>query len=99
MDNSEEGYSLILSFPDQSPSFVHGFEAGTIFQRMSENEPIIDKGFIEDFPVREENLELYQRMSAYKDYSLETRESEHGWVAIRFTKNPKSKPNLKLVQN
>lgn len=33
---SDDGYGLVLAFPDQSPSFAHGFTCGRIWQAMTE---------------------------------------------------------------
>jgi len=39
----KEGWELTFAFPDQSPSYAHGFVCGKLWQRMKEsNAPIQD---------------------------------------------------------
>lgn len=63
-------YSLAFSFPDPSPSFVHGYEAGAIGYRMQAGEAEISTTGA--FPFHVANLELFKRMAAFHGYSLET---------------------------
>lgn len=41
--SKEQGYELVIQFEDQSASFVHGFEAGTIYGRMKERRHVIEE--------------------------------------------------------
>lgn len=50
--------NLLVSFPDQSASFVHGFEAGQIWQRLSDGETLI-----EDQLIHRINAEVIDRMA------------------------------------
>ena len=88
--------NLLIAFPDGSDSFVHGFEAGMIYQDMRAGSREIDRGIIEGFPVHAENVEVLKRMAAAEKYEIEVRQIEtEGWVAMRF-KCADSSPQPKL---
>lgn len=89
-----ETRQLIISFPDQSPSFAYGFEAGGVWHRMRTNEP--DIGTLEEpLTLREENKELYSDMAQNNLYHAYFRPSEvEGWMYVYFTKK---KTGLQLV--
>ena len=60
-DHEEEqsDYRLIVSFPDESPSFVNGYEAGAIGYRMEHTaEQVIEE------TVHSANQEVLRRMCA-----------------------------------
>ncbi len=61
---SETGWGLIVSFPDASPSFVHGFEAGTISERFTSGR----EAEIERLTVHAANEEVIRRLCV-----------AHGW--------------------
>jgi hypothetical protein len=52
----EVEYKLLISFPDQSPSFVHGCEFGMIYQRAKEGH------LFEQETVHAANQEVLTRM-------------------------------------
>jgi hypothetical protein len=64
-----EDLGLLFAFPDQSASFVHGFEAGMLWARIEAGEAVIDCGFEEGFPLHTDNLELVLRMAAVGSYA------------------------------
>lgn len=99
MDKEEETFELVVSFPDQSASFVNGYEAGMIWERM--------KTTNEEFEctTHSENREVLKRMSINLGWSMEHKECEiEGWDECKFTKTgfSKERPNpygLRLVEN
>ena len=75
-----EELSLCYAFPDASPSFTHGFEAGRIAMCMQQGLTPIEDGM----PVHEENAEVLRRMAEYYGYAIDfaeprTKDSE-GWL-------------------
>lgn len=81
--NSGE-WSLVLKFTDGSTSFVNGFEAGMIWERMqSADKRDINKTI--DMTVHEENRELYERMAAKLGWSFHTRPTTvEGWMEMKL---------------
>lgn len=94
-----EEMSLALAFTDQSPSYTYGFEAGQIWALLDElGPPIVDRGWSEGFPVREENAEVYRRMASRFGYAIEIRDVGHGWMGMRLTfAGGRQKPALSVV--
>ena len=88
---------LLFSFPDQSETFVLGFEAGQLFQRIEAGEPEIDCGLETGIPLHEANLECVQRMAAARNYRLEVGTAADGWVPVRLTFASKPAPALRIV--
>lgn len=77
--SAEPGWELILAFPDPSPSFCHGFEAGKIWERMKELAPI-------DHLVSDENREMFVRMAKAKGWRAEfERVNDDGWERVVLT--------------
>lgn len=73
-------HSLIVSFPDQSPSFTLGFEAGMIWARMEAREPAIEA------TVRAENGPVLRRMATARGYDIAFGASEMlEWEFVRLT--------------
>lgn len=96
--NTNEQMSMVVAFPDQSESFVLGFEAGQIWQAIDgEGHVEIDRGMHEGFPIHESNLTVVQRMAAARNYKLEVGEAADGWIPIRLTYQGHSKPGLSIV--
>lgn len=89
--------SLLVSFPDQSENFTHGFSAGMIWQQMENGEPVIDQGYDTGIPLHEQNLEVVMRMATAKGYAVEQKPAADGWVPIRCTFAGRAKPSLRLV--
>lgn len=96
----DAGYSLVLAFPDESPSFAHGFEAGEIYSLMKQGALEIDRGMTEGLPVHEENAALFHSMASVQDYTVETGVASDGWIPMRFMKMPDNskKPRLRIVE-
>ncbi len=63
--SKEQGYELLIQFEDQSASFVHGFEAGTIYGRMKEKRHVIEE------TVHTVNADLFAQMAAREGYTIE----------------------------
>lgn len=57
-------YSLLMSFVDQSHSFVHGYECGKLWELMDRGEPI-------DQNVHSANAEQIRMMAKHHDYKIE----------------------------
>jgi hypothetical protein len=64
--NDGPGYRLILSFPDQSPSFAFGFAAGQIWAEMKRNEQAELA-----FDVASENRDVVYRMAEALGWEVE----------------------------
>lgn len=81
-------YELVVAFPDPSPCFVHGFEAGQIYEHMlnPENPPEIER------TTHVENREVLERLAIASGWRLERQPSgTEGWD---YTKLTKAKPPL-----
>lgn len=90
--------AMVFAFPDDSASFVNGFEAGMIWAAIERGDNPIDRGFDEGFPIHVENVEIAQRMAQSRGYRLETREcGAEGWVAALFTMAGDGRPRLTIV--
>lgn len=92
------GYALVVSFPDQSPSFCYGFEAGQLNQQMK-------FGLTTEIEetTRIENREVIRRCAEYLGWRVEVTPSEiEGWDLTKLIKvSPRrDRPNphgLKVV--
>jgi len=68
-------HSLLVSFPDQTPAYSYGFEAGMLWARM-------EAGDHEEFEVttRVENREVVYRMAVASGWGVEVHPSGvEGW--------------------
>ena len=93
MDHSKQpnAYGLLVSFPDQSPSFVHGFEAGQLWERM-------DRGSALEIEAttHRENREVIRRMADQCGFDAEIQPTEvEGWDQTTLTKRrpERQRPN------
>lgn len=90
------GWSLVLAFPDETPSFAHGFEAGRIYERICRMN-VGEDAVAEIVEITNaENRELVQRMAAVKGWAVEIAPTgTEGWDSVTFRKTgPSSKrPN------
>lgn len=97
---TETEHSLLVSFPDGSHSFVHGFEAGQIWAQLDSGsvEPI-DRGFHTGLPVHSANMVVIQRMAQVRGFKVETKPSEDGWTGLLLTYvgEGRTKPALRVV--
>lgn len=80
----DAGFMCLVPFTDQSASFVHGFEAGQIWQRMAANERKI--GGEDDMPTHIQNRETFQRMADAQAYDLCVSCIDDVWMIATFTK-------------
>lgn len=73
-----------VPFPDQSPSFVHGFEAGMLWGKMTTGKDPIDS----DLPYHADNRAVFERMAAAEGYVMEWRPCDglDEWAVATFTK-------------
>lgn len=85
-------YALIVSFPDQSETFVLGFEAGMIWERLQTEWAI-------DTNVHTANIEVLTRMCAAAGVQQPRFQPTNctGWTNFSI-KSGKRKPDLKLVK-
>ena len=94
MEDAE--FMPLVRFPDQSPSFVLGFEAGMVWSRMQQGEAIIENAI----PYHVENLEVFQRMADAGGDIVDARRLEQiEWAEITFRKRPPARgSHLRVVQ-
>lgn len=75
-------FRCLVPFPDNSQSFVHGFEAGMIWQQMvdgiQEIEPLVG--------LHGENIEVFRRMASAQGYDFDSEDCGGGWHTAKFTK-------------
>ena len=81
-EDEESAYGLLVAFPDESSSFVHGFEAGEIFTRMGANCVGIER------LVHAENREVIGRLCRRMGYVVDQWQPSHvgGWVEMCLRK-------------
>lgn len=79
----------LVSFPDQTANFVHGFEAGMIWQRMRAGEQHIDA-----ITVHAENREVLQRMADAEGYEAAffTITDCDEWLNLEMSRRPRRGP-------
>jgi hypothetical protein len=84
--SEDQEYGLIVSFEDQSGSYVHGFEAGQIWESMKRVDPFIEK------MVHTENKETIRRMAHAEGYEMIWEPTEIAeWSKVKLTKTQKAK--------
>jgi hypothetical protein len=80
-EDAHGGWRLLVAFPDQSPSFAHGVEAGKIWMRLK-----TEAGTIECVTMVE-NAEVLRRLAEYQGWRVEHTLSEvAGWNQTTFTR-------------
>lgn len=57
--------SLVIRFPDQSESFVHGYEAGRLAHKMALGDHKVEN---DGFPIHTANEEILRAMCQYFGY-------------------------------
>lgn len=93
VESADERYRLIVAFPDGSPSFVHGYEAGKLGYRMQ----FTAEQTIEEM-VHTANEEVLRRMAVAYGWSAEFEISEiEEWTTVRLTRLP-AKKHLAVVK-
>jgi hypothetical protein len=82
-------YSLVVSFPDQSETFVLGVEAGIIWNRLENGESF-------GATVHVANQEVLRRMANAMNLDAQFREVDIvGWCDVTFLPR---RPRLRLVK-
>lgn len=99
-------YELELAFVDESESFVLGWEARAVWEKLLYEEQVVS--FDRGFPLHAKNTELYMRMGKVKGFTLSVEPAycENGaiveeYIYVTFIKNKpeeKKKPTLRLVE-
>lgn len=73
-----EGYQLVVAFPDESPSFARGFEAGKLWEEMDVWD-LVGHGLIEATTMTE-NREVIRRMAVARGWEVDVTPTEtEGW--------------------
>lgn len=86
---SEEQYGLIVSFPDQSQSFVLGFEAGMIWKRLESGEAEFSE------TVHADNRDVIERMVEAMGLSVRMIDTHvEGWIIANIHRQTRPKLNL-----
>lgn len=87
---NEASYGLLVSFPDESDSFVHGFEAGQLWS-------VLDRGDVnpDGHLCHAQNFEVIRRMARHFGYTVEFREDANCWATAVFTRG--RRPTLTVV--
>lgn len=81
-ESDENGWRLVVAFPDESPSFAHGVEVGKLWARMDAN---VEADFY-CFTMAE-NREVLRRIAEYLGWSIEfTWAPIEGWDTTIFKK-------------
>lgn len=85
---SDTVYEPIFSFPDQSPSFVNGFEAGLVWAEVERGKAVIKR------TVHAQNEEVFRRMAKARGYAISFDETEgfETWAELELTKKPEDLP-------
>ena len=89
MENEASGYQLVVVFPNQSPSFAHGFEVGKIYERLSRlnvGEGSIAGVYELIVPENEEVIRLIAEAKGWKVEIAPTTEAPTEWLKAEFTK-------------
>ncbi len=81
-------YGLIVAFPDGSPSFVNGFEAGRVDQQMIDGVPEFE------MTAHSANEEVFRRMAIAMGYEFTFEKTEYPeWQFVKFVKTAEPKIN------
>lgn len=89
--SEDQEYGILVSFEDQSGSYVHGFEAGQIWESMTRIDPVIEK------TVHTTNKETIHRMAHAEGYDIKWTDHDETWSFVVLTKSQKSKESADLV--
>lgn len=80
MTEDQSEYALVVSFPDESSSFVHGFQAGGIWECMSRADPVIER------TINLSNEEVLRRMARSEGYAMKWTPLDTHWAECVLTK-------------
>ncbi len=94
IDDDEGGFRCVLAFPDQSESFVLGWEAAPYWARLRNGETLVKTD--DGFPVHRANDELFRRMADACEYEYAATPIDDCWMNIRFRKMER-KPRFSIV--
>lgn len=86
MKSEREEFGLLMSFDDQSKSFVHGYECGQLWEIMSRKEPI-------DRMVHSANKAQIKQMADVLLYRVDIADSEDP-VYMRLIGVPKQPEDI-----
>lgn len=87
-NNENIAYNLIVEFPDQSQPFVHGFEAGQIWERLKTTPSILEE------MVHVDNTDLLKQIAGHYGYTYSFEVVDETWMKAVLEKG---KPKLSLV--
>ena len=92
-EHQEANYGLLVSVTDDTPSFVHRFEAGGLWERMERGETPIELG-----SAHEANREVHARMASHWGYDVEWKSMDTPfdvYAVATFTKTraARARPN------
>lgn len=87
-------FRCLVPFPDGSDSFVHGFEAGMIWQRMVAGEANI--GGMDEVATHSANRRVFERMAAAQGYDITVEADDGEWMIATFTKR---RTRFRLVES
>lgn len=77
----EDNYKLLMSFIDESDSFVHGFECGKIWEQMISGREI-------NTMVHKSNMKQLEMICEYHNYHSTFTDADETWM--KFTASPKN---------
>lgn len=84
--NDDNQYSLIIPFDDTSPSFVHEFEAGRLYNELAKP----DTSYVNRY-IHTENMKLVKAMAKLLDYDVKFEPSDYEeWVEVTLSKKDDS---------
>ena len=76
---SKTSWKCLVAFPDESASFVHGFEAGIVWECLQHDEAVFET------VVHEANRKVLERMALASGYVAEWAEPfDEEWVQVCF---------------
>jgi hypothetical protein len=76
-----EHWHPVVTFVDESESFVHGFEAGLVWAQIEAGAQVVER------TVHAANQRLFRRMAGRMGYRFEFERSEvDGWAYLRMEK-------------
>lgn len=77
-------YDLVLAFPDQSPSFAHGFTCGRIWQQMSQWQRQLHLNFVIEETVLDATRPTIEAMAMAKGWVEQFTDIGDGWLNVRL---------------
>jgi hypothetical protein len=94
METTQENYELLVKFPDQSPSFVHGYEAGQISEKLRDL-----RAMAVATVVHTANREVLASIAEMRGWSVDFEDTEYEeWSKAEFVLKIDGKPKLTVVK-